>query len=109
MRFFSFFGSKNAQKCLKMPYAQVLFDFRQLLFYDLLPKNASKYPKIEIFLLLAFLREMRFLALKMPSCLVLFDFRQLLFYYLPQKNASKYPKIAIFRFANTVIFKFGQL
>ena len=47
--FFSFFGSKNAQKRSKMPSAQVLFDFRQLLFYDLPPKNASKYPKIAIF------------------------------------------------------------
>ena len=47
--FFSFFGSKNTQKCSKMPSALVLFDFRQLLFYDLPPKNASKYPKIAIF------------------------------------------------------------
>ena len=47
--FFSFFGSKNTQKRSKMPSALVLFDFRQLLFYDLPPKNASKYPKIAIF------------------------------------------------------------
>ena len=47
--FFSFFGSKNTQKRSKMPSTLVLFDFRQLLFYDLPPKNASKYPKIAIF------------------------------------------------------------
>ena len=47
--FFSFFGSKNAQKRSKMPSSLVLFDFRQLLFYYLPPKNASKYPKIAIF------------------------------------------------------------
>ena len=46
---------------------------------------------------------------KRLSNLLLFNFEQLLFYDLPQKNASKYPKIAIFRFANTVIFKIGQL
>ena len=49
MRFFLFFGSKNAQKFSKMPPSLVLFDFRQLLLYDLPQKNVSKYPKIAIF------------------------------------------------------------
>ena len=84
-----------------------------------MPLSTLKVPSnIGLFLLFAFIREMRFfhiLALKMLKnaqnaiLLVLFDFRQLLFYYLPQKNASKYPKIAIFRFANIVIFKIGLL
>ena len=47
--FFTFFASKNAQKGSKMPPTMVLFNFTQLLFYDLPPKNASKYPKIAIF------------------------------------------------------------
>ena len=49
MRFFHFLAPKmlkNAQKC---HLAVVLFDFRQLLFHDLPPKNASKDPKIAIF------------------------------------------------------------
>ena len=85
-----------------------------------MPLSTLKVPSnIGLFLLFAFIREMRFFSFfgskntqkrsKMPSNLVLFDFRQLLFYDLPPKNASKYPKIAIFRFANTVIFKIWQL
>ena len=38
-----------ALKMLKTPSSLVLFDLKQLLFYDLPPKNASKYPKITIF------------------------------------------------------------
>ena len=85
-----------------------------------MPLSAPKVPSsIGLFLLLAFLREMRFLRFfgsksaqngsKMPHLIVRFNFRQLLFYDLPPKNASKHPKIAIFRFANILIFKIGLL
>ena len=46
IRFFAFFDSKNAQIKTKRPSYLVLFNFKQLLFYDYPPKNASKYPKI---------------------------------------------------------------
>ena len=48
MRFFHILALKmlkNAQNAILL----VLFDFRQLLFYYLPQKNASKYPKIAIF------------------------------------------------------------
>ena len=46
--FFAFFDSKNAQIKLKRSSNLVLFNFKQLLFYEYPPKNASKYPKIAI-------------------------------------------------------------
>ena len=47
--FFAFFDSKNAQIKKKRPSILVLFNVKQLLFYEYPPKNASKYPKIGIF------------------------------------------------------------
>ena len=52
--FFTFFDSKNAQIKEKRPSTLVLFNFKQLLFYDYPPKNASKYPKITIFKFMIF-------------------------------------------------------
>ena len=42
------FWPKNAQIKKKRPSTFVLFNFKQLLFYEYPPKNASKYPKIAI-------------------------------------------------------------
>ena len=82
-----------------------------------MPLSTLKVPlNIGLFLLLVFVRKMRFLRSKsaqkrskMQITPALFNFRQLLFYDLPPKNASKYPKIAIFRFAIIVIFNIGLL
>ena len=84
-----------------------------------MPLSTLKVPSnIGLFLLFAFIREMRFFVFWLEKCSktlknatfrYFFDIRQLLFYDLPPKNASKYPKITIFRFANTVIFKIRQL
>ena len=49
LRNLRFSAKKNAQITKKRPSTQVLFNFKQLLFYDYPPKNASKYPKITIF------------------------------------------------------------
>jgi len=41
--FFKIFGSESAQNCSKMPPHLILFNFRQLLLYDLPPKNYEIY------------------------------------------------------------------
>ena len=49
LRNLRFLAKKNAQIKKKRPSNLVLFNFKQLLFYDYPPKNASKYPKITMF------------------------------------------------------------
>ena len=49
LRNLRFLAKKTLRSRKKRPSTLVLFDFRQLLFYDVPPKNASKYHEMPIF------------------------------------------------------------